>query len=220
MKKFFKKFNKPNKGFTRLVDFGDAISSRTKSASPKLTTGFTFIETLVAVSIFTVSILSLFAVLGQSIASSNYAKTKIIGSYLAQEGVEHMRNMRDTYVLYTAGGSQVGWDNFKNNLKDVSDCQGINGCYFNADNINYIDTTQPIIDIPLTACGATCPILLYNATTGKYGYTGASSIFTRKIRILSEPSVDEIKIASTVSWAHPSGNYTITFSENLFNWIQ
>lgn len=39
------------KGFTRLVDFGDAISSRTKGASPKLTTGFTLIELLVVVAI-------------------------------------------------------------------------------------------------------------------------------------------------------------------------
>ncbi len=43
---------KNSRGFTRLVDFGDAILSRTKSASPKLTTGFTIIETMIAISLF------------------------------------------------------------------------------------------------------------------------------------------------------------------------
>ena len=38
-------------GFTRVVDFGEAILSRTKGASPKLTTGFTLIELLVVIAI-------------------------------------------------------------------------------------------------------------------------------------------------------------------------
>lgn len=54
-----KKQSKNNKGFTRLVDFGDVISSRTKGASPKLTTGFTLIEILIGVAIFVMIVLAL-----------------------------------------------------------------------------------------------------------------------------------------------------------------
>lgn len=43
-----------NRGFTRLVDFGDAIPSRTKSASPKFTTGFTLLEMLLSVVALTI----------------------------------------------------------------------------------------------------------------------------------------------------------------------
>lgn len=39
------------RGFARLVNFNDAISSHTKSVSSKLTTGFTLIELLVVVAI-------------------------------------------------------------------------------------------------------------------------------------------------------------------------
>ena len=77
----------------------------------KLNTGFTLVETLVAVSIFSISILGMMSVLGSSIANTNYAKRKIIATYLAQEGIEYIRNMRDTAVLYNGGGN---WNSFRN----------------------------------------------------------------------------------------------------------
>jgi Tfp pilus assembly protein PilV len=64
------------------------------------------IETLVAVSIFSLSILSLMAVLAQGISDTNYAKQRIIAAYLAQEGIEYVRNMRDTYVLFAGPQAQ------------------------------------------------------------------------------------------------------------------
>jgi len=45
-------------GYTRLVDFSDAILSRAKGASPKFTTGYTIIETMISVSLFLVVVTS------------------------------------------------------------------------------------------------------------------------------------------------------------------
>jgi len=58
-----KKTQNKNSGFTPLVDFSDVISSRTKSASLKFTTGFTLVEIIFTVSIFVVvfSTLTLFS---------------------------------------------------------------------------------------------------------------------------------------------------------------
>ncbi|MEJ0001975.1 MAG: prepilin-type N-terminal cleavage/methylation domain-containing protein [bacterium] len=64
--------------------------------------GFTLVETLVAISIFTLSVLIMLSVLSKGISDTAYAKKKLIASYLAQEGIEYMRNMRDTYMLYSA----------------------------------------------------------------------------------------------------------------------
>jgi len=75
--------------------------------------GFTLVETLVAISIFTMSILALLVILTQGIANTNYAKHKITASYLAQEGIEYARNVRDTLVLYNASSSQDGWNSFR-----------------------------------------------------------------------------------------------------------
>ncbi len=79
----------------------------------KKNTGFTLVETLVSLSIFSVSVILFMSVLGSGITDTNYAKQKIVAGYLAQEGIEYMRNMRDNNVLYDPMGPQHGWDTFK-----------------------------------------------------------------------------------------------------------
>jgi len=176
--------------------------------------GFSLVETLVAISIFVVSILGLMSILGKGLADTQYAKKKLIASYLAQEGIEYMRNIRDTYVLNDPAGSQSGWDAFK---AKVASCTG-NGCYFTIDPPAYgsMNTLTP------QACGSPCTPLQYYSTTGRYGYGagGTNSGYSRSIRIVSQPSVNEMEISSTVSWSQGSGNYQIVFSENLFNWVE
>jgi prepilin-type N-terminal cleavage/methylation domain-containing protein len=224
MKKFFQL---KSRGFTRLVDFGEAILSCTKSGSPKFTTGFTLVEVLVAISIFTVSILALMSVLTQGIIQTNYAKTKIIATYLAQEGIEYMRNMRDTFVLYTDPlTGQTGWDAFNNKVappgNTICDQLNLNGCFVgDLAAADYSNPSKPMTTIAVTACGGTCPTLLYDGTTGKYSYVpgGINSGYIRKIRVL-KISANETKVFSTVYWKQSSGSYSVVFSESLFNWVQ
>lgn len=190
----------------------------------KLSKGFTLIETLVAISIFTTSILALLSVLSQGISNTNYAKKKIIASYLAEEGVEYIRNLRDTFVLYSAT-TQAGWDSFNSKVVPSPDtlCASTNGCYFDDRNVSFSDASMPMTDLLLTACSSpTCSngALLYDSATGKYNYvTGTSSGYNRRIKI-TQISANETKIFSTVFWTKGSGSYNIVFSENLFNWIE
>jgi prepilin-type N-terminal cleavage/methylation domain-containing protein len=183
--------------------------------------GFTLVETLVAVAIFTVSILALMFILTDGISDTVNAKKKVAGAYLAQEGIEYIRNMRDTYVLYSAD-AQTGWDAFKTKMTHVSaQCQQPNGCYFDDQNIDYSNNTTPMTGLSLIPCGTTCAPLYYDSTTGKYNYvsSGADSGFIRKINF-ETVNTNEVKISSTVSWKQDSGSYDITFSENLFNWVE
>lgn len=181
--------------------------------------GFTLVETLVALSIFSVSILGLMVVLSQGIADTTVAKKKNTASYLAQEGVEYIRNLRDTYVLYDSVSSSNGWTAFNNIL--LPTCSLPNGCYFDDKNVNYSNPTKPIKNLIFTSCSTACPQLLYTALSGKYDYAlgGVNSGFIRTIKI-SSINVNEIKVYSNVSWTQGSGNYSITFSENLFNWVE
>src|SRR3989344_5745995 len=72
-----------------------------------LSKGFTLVETLVAISIFTTSILALLVILSGSISNTNYAKQKMVATYLAQEGIEYARNLRNNAFLFS-----TGWGNF------------------------------------------------------------------------------------------------------------
>lgn len=186
-----------------------------------------------AISIFTISILAMFAVLGQGLANTNYAKKKITASYLAQEGIEYLRNMRDSYALYDASGAQAGMNAFYAKLAAAS-CQTTAGCYFDPekdqdgasfDLFSPASEPQPMTKILAASCPAgICPALLYDSASGKYGYgSGADSGFRRKITATASTSfgnVREVRITSNVSWKQGSGNYNITFSETLFSWIE
>lgn len=131
---------------------------------------FTLVETLVALSIFTVSLLALMSILASGIANTNYAKQKVAATYLAQEGIEYIRNARDTSVLYDPGGPQDGWDTFKSTFSST--------------------------------------------------YLSPDPYFIRTVSMTLTGSLDEVIISSMVSWTQGSGNYSVTFSEHLFNWVE
>ncbi len=177
----------------------------------KNNTGFTLVETLVAISIFTVSVLGLLSILSSGIASTSLIRNKIVASYLAQESVEYVRNIRDSAVLYAAT-PQEGWDQFYNNV--VSTCGG-NGCYLSDPDL-----------LILTSCGTNCPHMLYQPTTGGYNYIpgGVDSGFTNKITVQSyvgEGEIgDEIKVSAEISWDQGIGTQTVKFTDNLLNWIE
>lgn len=171
-----------------------------------LTSGFTLVETLVAISIFTMSVLALLVILGQGISSTSFAKNKIIATYLAQGGVERMRNTRDNYMLYDSTDAQAGWTAF---FEDVHDWCGSYGCYMNED-----------FDFITCDDSGVCPAMLYDSETGVYGYgSGVDSGFVMKIT-LEDVSVNELKIHSTVTWNHNSQTQQVDFTDNLFNWIE
>ena len=171
---------------------------------------FTLVETLVAVSIFTVSILGLISVLASGISDTGYAKKKIIATYLAQEGIEYVRNARDAYVLFPDVNG-TSWNYF---VTIISDCIAGNECGFDRPVSGYF------FDDDLHFCSDANGCKLY-INNGGYDASafGVDSGFTRKLWA-EAVSNDEVKVYSTVSWTQGSGNYSITFSENLFNWIE
>jgi prepilin-type N-terminal cleavage/methylation domain-containing protein len=172
--------------------------------------GFTLVETLVAISIFSLSILGLLSILSQGIADTGYAKKKITATYLAQEGIEYIRNTRDTYVLYP--GATTNWTIFQTKL---SSClSGGAECGF--DDSVAETSVGSVFQCSLSA--SQCKLYVNNG-----GYdnntAGTDSGFVRKIWV-TIISPNEMRIFSDVSWQQGSGNYDITFSEDLFNWVQ
>lgn len=164
------------------------------------------LETLVAVSIFTVSALALLSILSQGITSTGFAKKKVVGAYLAEEGIEMIRNQRDTLIISSAT-AQIGWEAF---VSDVS---------LKCSTACYVDDSNTV-----SACGSgVCSPLLYDSSIGQYNYTQSStsvdSGFIRTITI-TPTSVDEYTITSLVSWPQGSASGSVSFSESLFNWVE
>jgi prepilin-type N-terminal cleavage/methylation domain-containing protein len=169
--------------------------------------GFTLIETLVALAIFATSIVALISITGQGVSNTNLSKNKAIASYLAQEGIETVRNIRDTAIL---SGAQ--WSTLLTNTSLLFNCVPSNatiGCYVDSAS----STLSP------AACGTTsCPPLRYDSSIGSYNYaTGTATNFSRKI-IVSQLNANEISIISEVSWTQGASSQAVTYTENLLNW--
>lgn len=185
----------------------------------KLKKGFTLVETLVALSIFIISVVGIMTVLATGLTNITNAKNKMIATFLAQEGIEYIRNIRDTYVLYDPEGQGTSWSDFLKKYQPI--CESPKGCYFNI--ISNLDFWEDywITKINFYNCGSgVCPLLFYDPTNGKYNNNGngIKTSFVRKIT-LSLIENDEIKVTSTVTWG--SGNSkSVSFTQNLFNWIE
>jgi len=186
--------------------------------------GFTLVESLVAISIFTLSLVGILVSLGQGISDTGFAKNKLIAEYLAQEGIEYVRNLRDTYVEYSLNAT-TGWSAFNQKLINAS-CNSVKGCYFgDLGSAAFTNSSMPITGIIFTACTSTnndcsdAP-LKYDATNGKYNYTsGANSGFYRKITFTVN-SATSAKITSVVSWKLKSIQHSVTQVENIYQWLE
>lgn len=201
-----------------------------KNKNLKNTKAFTLIEMLVAVSIFSLAILAILAVLSNDLQNINYTKKKLVATYLATEGIEYVRSIRDTYSLYDSVQLPAidGWVEFKN--KVVSDCDIISRCFIDLDKdelgasfdlFDPVNNNMPITQVLVEPCSITgCPILYYHPTTGEYDYlsSGITTDFRRSI-IVNVINTDELEIVSTVSWVQGSGVKSITFYDHLFNQI-
>ena len=57
--------------------------------------GFTLLETLVAIMLFVIALSALLALVRDSVTSATYTKNDVVATYLAQEGIDYIRNIRD-----------------------------------------------------------------------------------------------------------------------------
>ena len=78
----YKQIKKINTGFTPTLKL--SVSLRSKQ-------GFTLVESLVAISILSLSILATFTAVQGGLKSSNYVKDEIVAYYLTQEAIEYIK---------------------------------------------------------------------------------------------------------------------------------
>ncbi|MEI6843420.1 MAG: prepilin-type N-terminal cleavage/methylation domain-containing protein [bacterium] len=181
----------------------------------KRNTGFTLIETLVAISILSISILGTFTAVQTSLQSSGYAKDQVTAFYLAQESIEYLRNKRDENALNSlnslaSGGSAVGW------LTGIS-AVATDPCYFG--KVCTVDSPGATLSACSGALGS-CPVLNQDSATGLFGYnvTWTPTDFKREIQLQTVAgNANEIVAIITVSWQSGAFSKTFQIRESLFN---
>lgn len=173
--------------------------------------GFTLVETLVAVSILSLAMVGAMVLLGQGISDTGYAKKKAIASFLAQEGIESIRNMRDTHILYSDITSE-NWNGFRS---EIAPCNAGSPCGFD----NSLPVTDNSYVFNCTSHSSACNLFLDSNGGYTTSIAGQPSGFARAIWFITNNN-DEVEVFTRVSWNQGSGTYNITLSETLFNWVE
>ncbi|MEK9129808.1 MAG: prepilin-type N-terminal cleavage/methylation domain-containing protein [Patescibacteria group bacterium] len=160
--------------------------------------GFSIIETVVALSIITIGILGILSLFTQTVSNSELGVNQEIATNLAQEGVEIIRNQRDSNWItekeeWDDGISEIGY--YQVNFKDNNTWE--------IKKLGIDSTFQPFY--------------LKNDEIYTHDATGKITIFSRQIAIKNDEK-DILKITSTVQWTERGKTQSIILKDNLYNW--
>lgn len=167
------------------------------------TSGQTLIETVIAIFVILVGVAGALILVFSSTRAGVTAKNRIVAANLAREGIEVVRNIRDTNWL-------EGRD-FNEGLA--------NGSYTaNYDSTSL--TSSPIsCDINDSSSVVNDLVKLYKDGSNLYSHnsTGTSTNFYRVINI-EEKSDHELQITSCVAWIERGNYFLVNAEDHLFDW--
>jgi type II secretory pathway pseudopilin PulG len=164
--------------------------------------GFTLIEVIVAIFLIIVGMVGVLITIQNIFPSIRIVSSQFTAAYLAQEGIEIVRNIRDTNWL---NPSNPDWN------EGIFTCGGnFCNCYADYDDLSltYFTVGEPP---PLNISG------------NFYNYQpGVPTPFVRKITVASTTDIGGIPIIDvevSVSWRVGGKNYQASTTEYLYNWF-
>lgn len=171
--------------------------------------GFTLIETFVAISILAFAIIAPLSLASRSLATARYARDQVVASNLAQDAIEFVRAKRDYNLIVIAKTGTGDW----------------------ASGIPV--STPPASDIPfivdsvygtIRQCTGTCESIRYDTASGLYTYDTASTVspYRRTLTVRrSTTNPDEATVRAQVTWRSSvfGTDRTVTIEDELYGWV-
>ncbi len=172
---------------------------------------FTLIETMVAVTILTLAVAGPLVTASRAIVAAQIARSQLTANYLAQEGIEYVRAMRDREYLATRV-STTAWNNFIAGIEPY--CLTPKSCTLDP-------VSRPMgygIGSSIETYLDNAPLYLTNSGYTQQNLSGSvQTVFTRTIQVLHISDSDE-RIISKVSWSFHGTLYSVTVTNHLTSW--
>lgn len=147
---------------------------------------------IIATFVITVGLIAVMSLIHRAVISTQISYSRLVGAYLAQEGIEIVRNIRDANWLLQRETPGTPWDN----------------------GLGTGDWEAGFSDFSLVAYQGR-PIKING---GFYNYTsGVDTKFKRKITI-QKPGANILAVAVEISWQERGISYATSLQENLYNW--
>jgi prepilin-type N-terminal cleavage/methylation domain-containing protein len=191
-------------------------------------TGFTLLETLVAVGILSIGIAGPIYAASQGLISARNSANRLTASYLAQEGIEAIRQARDDAFLTSYPNTSTAWSSFMNSGLVLA-CSSQYGCVF--DQELFSDNMLNYGSCSTQDCAPDAQLYLH-ADTGMYdtyalnpdGTNAIKTPFSRVMKVqfygtggLSDPYYATISV--TVTWNFKGSSYTVSQSDLVTSWL-
>lgn len=172
---------------------------------------FTVLEVILAITVLTIAVGGSFILISQTIGSVSVIQSRLTASYLVQEGLEIIRNIRDSNWL----NPDKVWD------------EGLGAGDYEADYLTTL-LSDPLLCSPFCQYDNGLRFLGIDGN-GFYGYnysSGNETIFKRKITIsdrvdLDDPpddQIDKFKVSVKVFWREKGQIRSLAAQEYLYNW--
>ena len=158
----------------------------------KKDSGFTLIESMIAVGLIVTGVVGVLTLVSRSIGFNGLAFNRLTAANLAQEGIEVVRNIRDTNWI-----NGLSWDN---GLADA-------------------DYQLDYASKPPLAAYDSAQTLLFDEDSGYFNYTvGKTTVYQRKITI-KHIDANQMQVQATVNWTgRGGGSFETIVEDRLFNW--
>lgn len=191
---------------------------------------FTLLETIVAIYVLLTGIVGVMSLSQQNLQSVSVFRNQLIAANLAQEGIELVRNQRDTNYLRCLSGMPdpkcaYGIDDENiNNDESLTECKTANGCYPKIDS-----NTKSLTFIGCaSAAPGTCQIIKKD-TNGFYGYdAGSATPFDRRVTITEVGdylrsvggNLHDWQVTSVVTWTDRFVTRNVTVKAYFSPWLR
>lgn len=163
--------------------------------------GFTLIELMIAIVLMSTGMMAIYALIPHGIKTSITNIDKYTATQLAREGIEIIRNIRDTNWIEQMSSQVAVWD------------EGLTGCVAGCE----VDYITPTVQDPILSVYGSGRYFKIDSN-GFYNYTvGSDTKFKRKITITPvAPAGEALQVIVIVNWSTEYADSVL--EETLYDW--